>query len=187
MNWLSAVAVVFGIVAVWFNARQNVLGWPTGLINVGLYAYIFWVGQLYALMGLQVFFFAISLYGWYQWLRGGQQHTGVAVSRTPPALALGLTAGSVIGTALLGWALARYTGDQQPYLDAGLSVVSLAAQWMMARKYLETWWIWIAVNCGSVPLFLVRGEYATAVQYSVFLGLAVSGLRQWRRSLAASS
>ena len=79
-----------------------------------------------------------------------------------------------------------HTGDQQPYVDAGVSVVSMVAQWMMARKYLETWWIWIAVNIVSVPLFLVRAEYPTALQYTVFLGLAVSGLLQWRRSLASS-
>jgi nicotinamide mononucleotide transporter len=92
-----------------------------------------------------------------------------------------------VGTFALGWVLDSYTPDQQPYVDSGVSVVSMAAQWMMARKYLETWWIWVAVNCVSVPLFLVRGEYATAIQYLVFLGLAVSGLIQWRRSLVASS
>lgn len=186
MNLLESTAVVFGIVSVWLNARQNVLGWPTGLVNVGLYTLIFWRGQLYALMGLQVVFFAISLYGWYQWLRGGQRHEGVAVSRIPRGLAVALALGSLVGTLALGWALDTWTGDQQPYVDSGLSVVSMVGQWMMARKYVETWGLWIGVNLVSVPLFLVRAEYPTALQYSVFLGLAVSGLVQWRRSLASS-
>jgi nicotinamide mononucleotide transporter len=93
----------------------------------------------------------------------------------------------VVATLGLGWLLGHYTDGQQPYIDAGLSVVSMAGQWMMARKYLETWAIWIAVNVVSVPFFLFRGEYPTALQYFVFLGLAVSGLRQWHRSLRASS
>lgn len=186
MNLVESIAVVFGIGSVWLNARQNVFGWPTGLINVGLYTLIFFKGQLYAMMGLQVLFFAISLYGWYQWLRGGQQHAGIAVSKIPVRLGVALAAGSLVGTAGLGWALHVHTGDQQPFVDAGVSVVSMVAQWMMARKYLETWWIWIAVNLVSVPLFLVRAEYPTALQYTVFLGLAVSGLLQWRRSLASS-
>ena len=186
MSLIEGIAAFFGIVSVWLNTRQNVLGWVTGLVNVGLYTVIFNRGQLYALMGLQVFFFAISLYGWYQWVRGGQQHAGVAVSRIPVRLAAALIAGSVIGTAGLGWALHAHTQDQQPYVDAGLSVVSLVGQWMMARKYLETWWLWIGVNLVSVPLFLFRAEYPTAVQYLVFLGLAFSGLVQWRRSLASS-
>ena len=186
MSLAATIAVVFGIVSVWLNARQNVLGWVTGLVNVGLYTFIFFRGQLYALMGLQVFFFVISLYGWYQWIRGGQRHAGIAVSRIPVRLAAGLIAASVAGTAALGWALHVHTQDQQPYVDAGVSVVSMVGQWMMARKYLETWWLWIGVNLVSVPLFLVRAEYPTALQYTVFLGLAVSGLVQWRRSLVSS-
>lgn len=186
-RWLEIVAVVFGIVSVYLNARQNPLGWATGLINVGLYTLIFLQGKLYALMGLQVFFAIISIYGWYQWLRGGQQHVGLKVTRVPPWLAGLLAAAAVVATIGLGWYLDTRTEDRQPYVDAGVSIVSLAAQWMMARKYLETWAIWIAVNVVSVPLFLVRGEYPTAIQYAVFLGLAVSGLRQWHRSLVASS
>ena len=186
MSLVATIAVVFGVVSVWLNTRQNVLGWVTGLVNVGLYTFIFFRGQLYALMGLQVFFFVISLYGWYQWIRGGQRHAGIAVSRIPVRLAAGLIAASVAGTAALGWALHVHTQDQQPYVDAGVSVVSMVGQWMMARKYLETWWLWIGVNLVSVPLFLVRAEYPTAIQYLVFLGLAFSGLVQWRRSLVSS-
>ena len=86
MKTLEIVAVVFGILSVYLNARQNVLGWATGLVNVGLYTWFFWAGKLYALMALQVFFAAISLYGWYQWRRGGERHIGIAVTRTPPRL-----------------------------------------------------------------------------------------------------
>lgn len=187
MNPLEIVAVFFGIVAVYLNARQNVLGWSTGLINVGLYTYLFFKSQLFALMALQVFFFVISLYGWYQWLRGGDRKTGLPVSRTPRQLGLILTAAAIVGSAGLGWVLDRYTPGQQPYLDSSISVVSMAGQWMMARKYLETWWVWIGVNTVSVPFFVFRGEYPTAVQYAVFWALAVSGLVQWHRSLVASS
>lgn len=184
---IEYVAVFFGIVSVYFNSRQNPWGWGTGLVNVGLYTLLFFQGKLYALMGLQVFFAIISIYGWYQWLRGGQRKEGVKVTRTPLPLGLLLAALSVAGSVALGWYLDTRTEDQQPYVDAGVSVVSLAGQWMMARKYLEAWHIWIGVNVASIPLFLVRGEYPTAFQYSIFLGLAISGLVQWRRSLVASS
>lgn len=183
MNWIELIAVAFGIVAVYFNARQNVLGWPTGIVNVALFTLIFYQGKLYALMGLQVVFFAISVYGWYQWLRGGDQHQGVKVTRTPIGLGLALIAVSGLATAGLGWVLAHYTEDRQPFIDAGVSVISMAAQWMMARKYFETWIIWVAVNVISVPLFVYRHEYPTALQYAVFLGLAINGLVQWRREL----
>lgn len=187
INPVEAVAVVFGIVSVYLNARQSVWGWGTGLVNVGLYTWLYYRGSLYALMGLQVFFFVISVYGWYQWVRGGERRTGVAVTRTPGRIAAGLGGLAIVATFALGYALDRWTPDRQPYLDAGVSVVSLAGQWMMARKYLETWVVWIAVNLAAVPLFVVRAEYPTAVQYTVFLGIAVSGLLQWRRSYLASS
>ncbi len=190
MSWpnpIETVAVLFGIVSVYLNARQNVWGWATGLINVGLYAWIFFRGHLYALMALQVFFAVISVYGWYQWLRGGERQTGLAVTRISNALGLGLIVLVAAGTGALGWLLGRYTDGQQPYVDAGISVISMAGQWMMACKYLEAWVVWVVVNVIAVPFFLFRGEYPTAVQYSVFLGLAFSGLLQWRRSLAASS
>ena len=142
---------------------------------------------LFALMALQVFFFVISLYGWYQWVRGGERKTGLPVTNVPRQLGLGLLVLAAAGSIGLGWALDRFTPGQQPFLDSSISVVSMAGQWMMARKYLETWWVWIGVNTVSVPFFVFRGEYPTALQYGVFWGLAISGLVQWRRSLVASS
>jgi nicotinamide mononucleotide transporter len=136
-------------------------------------------------MALQGFFAAVSIYGWYEWLRGGAGHTMLRVSRTPRPLALGLAVFAVGGSVLLAFLLDRYTEDPSPGIDGTLAVVSLGAQWMMARKYLENWLVWIGVNCVSVPFFFLRADYATTVQYAVFLGLAVSGYRQWKRSLRA--
>lgn len=180
---LELTAVGFGILAVFWNARQNPWGWGAGLVNNALYVYLFLQGRLYALMALQGCFAAISVYGWYQWLRGGDRREGVRVSPIPRGLAAVAAATALAAAAALGWALDTITDGEQPWVDAGLSVASLTAQWMMARKYVETWWIWVAVNLVAVPFFLYRGAYPTAFQYSVFLGLAVSGLVQWRRAL----
>ena len=127
------------------------------------------------------------MYGWYEWLRGGAGKTPLKVTRTPPRLGLALIAIAIAGTVVLAVVLRRYTSDPIPVLDALLSVVSMLAQWMMARKYLETWPIWIGVNLISVPTFLSQGNYLTAFLYTVFLGLAVSGHLQWRKSYLASS
>jgi nicotinamide mononucleotide transporter len=137
-------------------------------------------------MALQGFFAAVSIYGWYEWVRGGAGRTGLRVSRIPRMLALVLAAFAAGGAVILAFVLDRYTEDPSPGIDGTLAVVSLVAQWMMARKYLESWIIWIGVNCVSVPFFFLRADYATAVQYLVFLGLAVSGYLQWRVSLAAT-
>ena len=183
MNPVEVTAVGFGILAVYMNAKQNPWGWGAGLVNNALYTSLFFRGQLYALMGLQVCFAGVAVYGLWQWLRGGEQGTGVRVSPIPRGLGALVTLIAIAAAAALGWALDTFTDGQQPLLDASISVVSLVAQWMMARKYVETWWLWVGVNVFAVPLFLYRGEYPTAFQYTVFLGLALNGLLSWRRAL----
>ncbi len=181
---LELIAAAFGIVSVFLSTRQIVWSWPTSLVNVLLYAWYFLGQRLYALMVLQGFFAAIALYGWYEWLHGGAGRSELRVSRMPVPLRLAAAGFVTVGSLALAGVLARWTDDPNPLIDGFLSVVSLTAQWMMARKYLENWRIWILVNCVSVPFFVIRAEYPTAVQYLVFLGLAISGHGQWRASLA---
>jgi nicotinamide mononucleotide transporter len=140
--------------------------------------------KLFALMVLHGFFALISLYGWYEWLFGGERRTPLTVSRITGRLALVLIVVTAALTLVLEFVLRNYTEDPAPLVDALLSSVSLVAQWMMARKLLECWVIWVGVNLISVPFFLARAEYPTAIQYGVFLALAVSGWVQWRASLA---
>jgi nicotinamide mononucleotide transporter len=187
VSTFEIVAAVFGIVSVFLSTRQNVWSWPTSLVNVSMYAWFFLDRKLYALMALQGFFFAISVYGWYEWLFGGEQKTELRVSRIPPAL--GLVLAGVTGVAMLAiWYLLRhYTQDPAPGIDALFFAVSLTAQWMMARKYYECWMIWVAINVISVPFFFFQHSYPTMVQYAVFLVLATQGWRHWKASLPASS
>ena len=186
MSLFEAVAAVLGIASVFFSTRQNVLAWPTSLLNNAMYGVFFFDKKLYALMALQAFFGAIAVYGWYEWLFGGEAKTELKVSRTAPALGGMLLALAVAATAGL-ILLLRQTRDPSPLVDGALTAASLIAQWMMARKLVECWPVWIAVNLVSVPFFFLRADYPTAVQYTVFLFLAISGWRQWNASLAGKT
>ena len=186
MSPFEIVAALFGIVSVFLSTRQNIWSWPTSLVNVTMYTVIFLQQKLYGLMAIQVFFAAVAVYGWYKWLRGGVAKTELKVSRTTPRLAAILATIGLLGWLGLYLAL-RATNDAAPLLDAFFFAVSLVAQWMMARKLVECWPIWVIINCISVPFFLARHNYATAGQYAVFLMLAIMGWRQWKASLAASS
>jgi nicotinamide mononucleotide transporter len=185
---LEIVAVLFGIVSVYLSVRENIWSWPTALVNVSLYFLIFRRERLYADMGLQVFYFAISLYGWYHWLFGGAGRTVLRVSRTPRVLWVALPLLWMAGSAGLGTLLRRHTDAAVPFLDSGLTVGSLIAQWMMSRKYLENWALWVVLDVVYIGMFLVRGLEPTAVQYGIFLLLAARGhvewLRSWRGHLA---
>ena len=140
---------------------------------------------LYSDMGLQVVYLALSIYGWYQWLYGGANRTELTVSRATAREWLIVTP-----IVLVFWiALARYTatlpGVALPSLDAGLATVSLVAQWMMTRKIIENWMLWIVADIIYVPMYVYKGLPVTAVLYAVFLVLAVVGLRSWSRSYRA--
>lgn len=184
LEWspLEGIAAVFGVVSVFLSTRQNIWSWPTAIVNVGLYTIVFYQGRLYGQMGLQPVYLALSIYGWYQWLHGGEKHSELRVSRASPRLLL-----LVGGLAVTGWlalaSILRQTDAALPWLDALLTMASLAAQWMMTRKILENWLLWIAVDLVYVPMFISQKLYATAMLYFAFLVLAVMGFIEWKRSV----
>ena len=185
MNVTELAAAIAGAASVFLAARQHVWSWPVGLVNVLLYTVVFYRSKLYADMGLQVVYAVLSVYGWYHWLHGGRDRGVLPVSRTPARVALAAPLVIAAGAALLGTLLARRTDASLPYLDSALTAASLVAQWMMTRKWLECWLLWIAVDLVYVPMFAYKDLYVTAVLYAVFLALAVLGYREWRRALAA--
>ena len=182
MNWLEPLAVATGVVSVWLSVKQKISSWPTALVNVALYFVVFREARLYADMGLQVIYFALSLYGWYEWLYGGANRTELKVTRANASMAVRLGAIAVVGVAVLGTLFARYTDAALPYVDSATATVSLVAQWMMTRKVLENWAVWIAVDIVYVGMFIYKHLYPTAGLYAGFLVLAVMGHLQWLRS-----
>ncbi len=182
MEWLEPVAVATGVISVYLSVKQKIASWPIALVNVALYFVVFREAKLYADMGLQVIYFVLSLYGWYEWLYGGENRTELKVSRADSKMALRLTAIAVIGVAVLGTLFARYTDAALPYVDSATATTSLVAQWMMTRKVLENWAVWIAVDVVYVGMFIFKHLYLTSGLYAGFLVLAVMGHVQWRRS-----
>jgi nicotinamide mononucleotide transporter len=185
VGWLEPVAVATGIISVYLQIKQNIWNWPIALVNVSLYFVVFREQKLYADMGLQVIYFVLSLYGWYEWLYGGKDKTELKVSRGNPGMALTLTTIGAVGVAVLGTVFARYTDAALPYVDSATATTSLIAQWMITRKILENWLVWIAVNIVYIGMFIFKHLYLTAGLYAGFFVLAVMGYLQWRRSYRA--
>jgi nicotinamide mononucleotide transporter len=181
-NRWEVIAVVTGIISVYLSTRENIWSWPTALVNVSLYFVVFYEAKLYADMGLQVVYFALSLYGWYEWLYGGANRTELHVSRTSRSLGVRLVLIGAATAAALGTLLARFTDAALPYVDSITTSTSLVAQWMMTRKLIESWAVWVVVDVVYVGMFVFKRLYLTAGLYTVFLGLAIMGYVQWRRS-----
>ena len=184
MSTLELFAAVTGAISVWLSVRQNIWSWPTAIVNVVLYTVVFWEAKLYADMGLQIIYAVLSIYGWYEWLYGGEGRTRLRVTRTTPRLGVLLTLIAATGSALLGTLLHRTTDAALPFMDSALTSASLVAQWQMTKKLLENWLVWIGVDVLYVGMFIFKGLYLTAGLYAVFLALAVKGYVDWRRSVA---
>jgi nicotinamide mononucleotide transporter len=184
-SYVELVAVVFGLLSVYLSAREHIVSWPTAIVNVGIFFFLFWKAKLYADAVLQLVYLTLSVYGWYEWLYGGAQHSRLKVSKTMRTEWLVVTPLFLVGGLGLGALLARYTDSPIPYFDAMLTAASLVAQWLMTRKRLENWLIWIAADIVYVPVFIRRGLPFTALQYAVFLVLAAMGWYGWRQSLRA--
>jgi nicotinamide mononucleotide transporter len=181
----EVLAVVTGIISVYLSTREHIWSWPTALVNVALYFVVFLEAKLYADMGLQVVYFVLSLYGWYEWLYGGENRTELHVSRASRQLGVRLVVIGAACAALLGTLLARFTDAALPYVDSATTSTSLVAQWMMTRKILENWAVWAVVDVVYIGMFVFKGLYLTAGLYTVFLVLAIMGYVQWKRSLMA--
>ena len=183
MNSIEIVAAAFGVVSVFLSVRQNIWSWPTAIVNVGLYIFVFYGSKLYADTGLQVVYVVLNAYGWYHWLYGGKNRTELPVTRTSARLWLLLVALGAAGTAVLGTFLTQKTDAALPYVDSLTTSTSLVAQWMMTRKLLENWLIWVAVDVVYIGMYIYKSLYVTAVLYFIFLVLSAMGFVQWRRSL----
>ena len=183
MSVLELVAALLGAISVYLSVRQNIWSWPTAIVNVVVYSFVFYQAKLYADMGLQVIYTGLSIYGWYEWLHGGENHTELHVTRTSPPLGALLAGIGLAGSAVLGLFLRGATDAALPFMDSFLSSTSLVAQWMMTKKKLENWLVWIAVDVLYVGMFIFKHLYITAGLYIVFLALAVRGYIDWRRSM----
>jgi nicotinamide mononucleotide transporter len=185
MNPVEILAVAMTLLGIVLTIRQNILCWPIAIIGVLAYLFVFARARLYADAALQPIFVAQNIYGWWYWSRGGARGDDttpiVTLTWAKRAGVAGITAAAAL---LVGFGLARWTNAAAPYADATLSATSLTANLLLARKALENWWLWIAVNIGYVVLFWRKNLTLSAVLYVVLLGLAVAGLIEWQRKKA---
>ena len=179
----EALGFVTGAACVYLVVRENVWNFPLGLANNLFFLVLFWRARLYGDGALQVVYVALGLRGWHLWLRGGEGRTALRVGRASRRLLAAVAAGVVAGTLALTLSL-RLAGGAAPLLDAFTTVLSLAAQYLLNRKAVENWLLWITADVIYIYLYIDRGLHLTAVLYFIFLCLCVVGLLSWLRTLS---
>jgi nicotinamide mononucleotide transporter len=185
-NKVELGGTFFGLVYIWLSTRQSLYTWPAGIITSILYCWVFFTAKFYAGMGLQGYYVAISIYGWWSWGKGGNSSQGTEklhVSFTSSKLWIELFILNLFLITLMYYILGRYTDSPIPFWDASTTSLSIIATWMLARKKIEQWLIWIFVDLVSVGLYVYRGLYSTVILFIVYAVMAVIGFYKWRKEL----
>lgn len=189
---LEFVAVVFGLLSVWFAKQEKILVYPTGIISVLIYVYICFGIKLYADAGINLFYFIMSVYGWYKWSKKGDQPqlriTKCNAKDWLVSLVMFFISAIVIIVLLklLKQDDVEYWSTSIPYIDTFTTAIFIVGMWLMALKKLENWIFWIIGNVISVPLYAYKGLVFTSFQFLIFLIIAVAAYMAWRKKLIDS-
>jgi nicotinamide mononucleotide transporter len=179
-TWAEVIGFVTGLVTVWLVVREHIANWPLGIANVLVLMLVFWTAGLYADAGLQVVYVVLGGYGWWQWSARRNGPDGREVRRTSRGEWLALAVAGIVLTGPLWLFLDRLTSSTVPLADAVTTALSLLATYGQSRKWIESWWLWIAADVIYIPLYGLKHLWLTAALYAVFLALCLIGLRSWR-------
>ena len=185
VNYVELLGAILGLIYIFLSVRQKILTWPVGLISSVFYIVIFIQARLYAGMGLQVYYAAMSIYGWYYWAKGRNNDNGekINVSFTRPLVWMMIAAAFVAIFVFIVLVLKNYTDSDVPFIDAFTTTAGIIATWMMARKLIENWIIWVFTDLISVFLYVEKQLWVTALLYLVFTTMAILGFIEWRKNL----
>jgi len=180
LGMTDTLGFVTGGVCVWLVVREHVANWPIGLANNLVFFVLFLQARIYADMTLQIVYFGLGVFGWWEWLRGGPNRQALTISLSRWGEWIGLT----VFIPLAIWSMYLvliHVNDAVPFWDSLTTVLSLAAQFLLCLKRLENWFFWIAADLIYVPMYLSRSLPLTAVLYGIFLIMCLFGLFQWRK------
>jgi nicotinamide mononucleotide transporter len=204
-NYIEVFGAVTGIIYVFLEIRQTIWLWPVGILTSAVYIWVFFTSKIYADMSLQGYYLVISILGWYWWvkgthgghraqgtasdLEGEKRRTGEGETKELHVTRLKLRTGIILSLVFVllyigMWlVLTRLTDSPVPVRDAFITSLSIVATWMLARKIIEHWYLWIVVNFVSAVLFLTRGLYPTVILYLVYGIMSFAGLVAWKKTI----
>jgi nicotinamide mononucleotide transporter len=178
------LGTIISIIYLYFSIRQSILLWPLGLISSAIYVYVFCKAGIYADMGLQMYYVIISIFGWYNWKKMQGHSKGPSPVRTVfkvRYLTFLLVLITGIMFVILSQLLIAFTNSNIPYLDAFITSLSITATWMLAKKHIEQWIVWIFVDSVSAAVYFYKGLYITIILYLIYAALAFLGYRLWKK------
>ena len=184
---VEAIAVIAGIVSVWYSRKENVLVFPTGLVNTTLFIYLSYKGHLLGEASVNLYYTIMSIYGWYLWTRKKEDNQTLVLKITNSSkkewlqqIAFFAVFYLVIYFTLV-FLKTAFAPEAIPWADAFASATAYTGMWLMAKKKVESWIWWILTNIASIPLYFIKGYAFTSVQFLVLLILAIAGWYSWKQ------
>jgi len=184
-NYIELLGSILGFAYILLSIKQNIWCWPVGLATSALYIFVFFVTKFYADMSLQVYYVIASIYGWFHWMYGARSKKSddLKISKISKKMAVLLLVINAILFWIIAYVLIHFTDSEIPYWDAFTTAASFVATWMLARKMIEHWIIWVIVDAVSLGLYFYKGLYPTVILFAIYTAMAVIGYIQWKKQL----
>jgi len=184
-NKTELLGAILGILYVRYSIRQSILTWPMGLLTSLLYIIVFFNSALYAAMGLQVYYVVISVYGWYYWLKGKREDNKslLPVRNVSKQLWIKFGTFTILIYAVILFVLINFSDSDVPFFDSLTTSFSILATWMLAKKYIENWIIWIFIDFVSIGLYMYKSLWPTVILFIVYTVMAFLGYIEWKKDL----
>ena len=186
---LELLGTVVGLIYLWLEYRASIYLWIAGIVMPAIYIFIYYDAGLYADFGINIYYLLIALYGWLAWktgfrLSGKKQDVGeLPISHAPKRVWPRIVVAYIVAQLFITWILINYTDSTVPIADSFTTALSIVGMWMLARKYIEQWWVWCVVDVASSALYIYKELYFTAVLYAVYAIIAIFGYRKWKKMM----
>ena len=182
---LEVTAIIFGLLSVWYAKKDNIWVFPTGIINTAIYTYLLWKWSLLGDMMINFYYAVMSIYGWYHWTRKKDDVVEFPISRMTlyeKKVSIVLFIGTVLFVIAVYTFFDKFT-HWTSYVDTLVTGIFFVGMWLMARRKIENWILWIVGDIISIPMYFVKGYSFTSIQYLIFTIIAIFGYLEWKRTL----
>jgi nicotinamide mononucleotide transporter PnuC len=180
---IEIIGAVIGLLYLYLEYKASKWLWPVGVLMPVFYVWIFYQSKFYADMGINIYYFFASIYGWIRWTKHQSEESGGAIIHTPKKHLVPLSLITLTLFTAIAFILIRFTDSPVPIGDSFTTALSITAMWMLAHKQVEQWWLWFVVNIISSGLYVWKGLYPTAALFAVYSVISVFGYYKWRRMM----
>jgi len=188
MQAIEIIGAVIGLLYLYLEYNANRWLWPVGVLMPIIYVYIFFQSKFYADMGVNIYYFFASIYGWIHWNKHKKRgERALPITHTPKKYIIRLTVIGFILFVLISFILIRFTDSTVPFGDSFTTVLSMIGMWLLAQKYIEQWWFWFIVNIVSFGLYIWKGLYPTSMLFAIYSVISVFGYFKWKKMMKNSS